>query len=49
MSVKARLTGHAAAGAIEVLFEARAIQAEAGAWTDAFGPYERRVYRFAAR
>ena len=46
--VHARLTGHAA-GPVEVLFEGRQLQAEAGAWTDAFGPYERHVYRFAAQ
>jgi len=34
-----------AEGAVEVMFEGRALTAADGAWSDAFGPWERHVYR----
>lgn len=46
---EARLELPGAAGPVEVMFEDRALTAAEGAWRDAFGPYERRVYRLEAR
>ena len=46
---EARIELPGAAGPVEVMFEDRILTAAEGAWSDAFGPYERRVYRLQAR
>lgn len=37
-----------AAGAVEVVFEDRSLEVRDGGWSDAFGAYERHVYRLSA-
>jgi len=44
--VEAQFRSPGAVGQVDVLFEDREIPAADGAWTDTFGPYERRVYRW---
>lgn len=45
---QARFGLPAAVGTAEVCFEDRQVEARDNAWQDAFGPYERHVYRLAA-
>jgi len=47
-AVRAQFTAPRA-GPLEVLFEGRQLRAAAGTWTDAFGPYERHVFRVTPR
>ena len=47
-TIEARVSTPNAPGQVEVVFEDRRLEVRDDAWTDRFGPYERRVYRLTA-